>query len=151
MSDKEIVIGLDDSPSGVAALRWAAQQAELTGSRLRAIHVEDWPLVMDVTVVGTAVHDVDQGNPHVSEQRQTAIQKVFDQVDPRPDWVLQFAKGHPGKILTEQSTDAQAVVVGTREHVKLSRILIGSVSHYCLTHAACPVVAVPAPHPKSEE
>jgi hypothetical protein len=38
-------------------------------------------------------------------------------------------------------------VVGTREHVGLGRLLVGSISHYCLTHATCPVVAVPAKRP----
>ena len=36
-------------------------------------------------------------------------------------------------------------MVGTREHVGLGRLLTGSVSHYCLSHAGCPVVAVPSP------
>ena len=35
--------------------------------------------------------------------------------------------------------------MGTREHAGLRRLLSGSVSHYCLSHAVCPVVAVPAP------
>jgi hypothetical protein len=34
-------------------------------------------------------------------------------------------------------------VVGTREHTGWGRVLGGSVSHYCLSHAHCPVVAVP--------
>ena len=39
----EIVVGLDDSPSGKAALDWAAQQARSTGAVLRAVHALDWP------------------------------------------------------------------------------------------------------------
>ena len=35
-------------------------------------------------------------------------------------------------------------MVGTGEHVGLGRIRLGSTSHYCLGHASCPVVAVPA-------
>jgi hypothetical protein len=38
----------------------------------------------------------------------------------------------------------QTVGVGTREDVGTGRLLFGSVSHYCLSHAHCPVVAVPA-------
>ena len=40
-----------------------------------------------------------------------------------------------------QSKDAQLLVVGTREH---DQRLVGSVCHYCISHAACPVVAVPS-------
>jgi hypothetical protein len=37
------------------------------------------------------------------------------------------------------------LVVGTREHTGVRRLVGGSVSHYCLSHASCPVVAVPGP------
>ena len=35
-------------------------------------------------------------------------------------------------------------MLGTREHTGLRRAVVGSVSHYCLSHAVPPVVAVPA-------
>ena len=34
-------------------------------------------------------------------------------------------------------------MIGTQEHTGLGRLLVGSVSHYCLAHACCPLVAVP--------
>jgi hypothetical protein len=37
MPRNQITVGLDDSPSGRAALRWAAQYALTSGSPLRAI------------------------------------------------------------------------------------------------------------------
>jgi hypothetical protein len=40
------------------------------------------------------------------------------------------------------------LVVGTHEHLGLGRVLHGSVSHYVLSHAPCPVVAVPPPRPE---
>jgi nucleotide-binding universal stress UspA family protein len=43
MTRNEIIVGLDDSPSGRAALSWAVRQAVLADSLLRAIHVLDWP------------------------------------------------------------------------------------------------------------
>ena len=43
MTRNEIVVGLDDSPSGKAALRWAADQAIRSHAVLRAVHVLDWP------------------------------------------------------------------------------------------------------------
>ena len=35
----EIVVELDDSPSGKAALDWTAEQAKTLGAVLRAVHV----------------------------------------------------------------------------------------------------------------
>ena len=47
MTNNAIVVGLDESSTSRAALAWAANQAVLTGSVLRAIHVLDWPYGLD--------------------------------------------------------------------------------------------------------
>jgi nucleotide-binding universal stress UspA family protein len=144
MTRNEIVVGLDDSPSGKAALRWAAEQAIRTHVVLRAVHVLDWPYGPDDTDRPAQRDAVNL----TFDQKQAAylarITKVFDDISPRPDWLIQFATGEPGPALVRQSQDSQLLVVGTREHVGLGRLLIGSISHYCLNHACCPVVAVPA-------
>jgi nucleotide-binding universal stress UspA family protein len=74
---------------------------------------------------------------------RTRITKVFEHIDPRPDWSMEFIRGDAGPVLVRESQEAQLLVVGTREHVGLGRLLAGSVSHYCLSHASRPVVAVP--------
>ena len=144
MTRNEIVVGLDDSPSGKAALSWAAEQAIRTHTVLRAVHVLDWPYGANDTASASSR---DRRNLTL-EKAQAAyiasITRVFDDIAPRPDWLIQFAKGEPGPVLVRQSRDAQLLVVGTREHVGLGRLLVGSISHYCLSHAVCPVVAVPA-------
>ena len=61
--------------------------------------------------------------------------------------MIQFAQGEVGPVLVHQAEHAALLIVGTREHVGLGRLLAGSVSHFCLSHALCPVVAVPAPSP----
>jgi len=148
MSSRTIVVGLDESPSSRAALEWAARFAKLTGSVLRAVHVLDWPYGLDdadVATPGSAgrllTHD------QIEARYRGRITRVFDELDPRPDWLMQFARGEVGTVLVRQAARAELLVVGTREHVGLERLLVGSVSHYCFSHAACPVVAVPAPSP----
>jgi nucleotide-binding universal stress UspA family protein len=116
----EIVVGLDDSPSSELALQWAAQHAKSTDAVLRAIHVFTTEL---------------------GDTYRQAITAVFEAVSPRPDWDLEFLSGYSGEVLVRQSKDAQLLVVGTREH---GQRLVGSVCHYCVSHAACPVVAVPS-------
>jgi nucleotide-binding universal stress UspA family protein len=147
MTRNEIVVGLDDSPSAKVALRWAAEQAIRRQAVLRAVHVFDWPYGPRDTTV-----DAPRSNASVTfDAAQAAylagITRVFDEISPRPDWLIQFAKDEPGPVLVRQSHDSQLLVVGTREHVGLGRLLTGSISHYCLSHARCPVVAVPAELP----
>lgn len=141
----EIVVGLDDSPSGKAALGWAAEQAKRAGAALRAVHVLDWPSGLSAVGFPAPSDFMYVRSEELDESYRQAITAVFDAVSPRPDWVLQFASGEAGQILVRQSSDARLLVVGTREHVGLGRLLTGSVSHYCLSHAVCPVVAVPVP------
>ena len=139
----EIVLGLDDSPSGVEALTWAAGLARTSGRRLRAIHLLGWPRGF------VPKHYPTPPERYLPRSRSTtstepASPTCTNGVDPEPGWLLQFAEGHPGKVLVEQSTSSALLVVGTQEQVGLGRLLLGSVSHYALSHANCPVVAVPA-------
>ena len=75
---------------------------------------------------------------------------MFDAVAPEPNWTLEFRDGSTAQQLVHASAGARMLVVGTREHVGLDRLINGSVSHYCLTHATCPVAAVP-PSPRLHE
>jgi nucleotide-binding universal stress UspA family protein len=140
MTRIHIIVGLDDSPSGRAALRWAAQHALLASSVLRAIHVLDWPYSSATPGVDMAPATMDE----IESAYRTNITNVFQEIDPRPDWSMEFLRGEPGPVLVRKAKDAQLLVIGTREHVGIGRLLVGSISHYCLSHASCPVVAVPA-------
>ena len=148
MTNSAIVVGLDESSSSRAALEWAANQAKLTGSVLRAVHVLDWPYGLDEADV-TAGRRTGRLLTHdeIEDLYRGRITRIFDEVSPRPDWLIQFAHGEVGSVLVHQAEHAALLVVGTREHVGLGRLLTGSVSHYCLSHAVCPIVAVPAPNP----
>ena len=141
----EIVVGLDDSPSGQAALDWAADHARSVGAVLRAVHVLDWPYGLSSAGFPAPANFMELSRSEIEDSYRRAITAVFDAVSPASEWTLQFASGDTGQVLVRQSKDARLLVVGTREHVGLGRLLTGSVSHHCLSHAVCPVVAVPAP------
>ncbi|HEX3198608.1 MAG TPA: universal stress protein [Propionibacteriaceae bacterium] len=117
----EIVVGLDDTPSSKLAIEWAAQQAKSTDAVLRAVHVS---------------------SSELEDTYRQVLTAMFEGVSPRPNWALEFLSGYAGEALVRQSKDAHLLVVGTREH---GHRLVGSVCHYCISHAACPVVAVPSP------
>jgi nucleotide-binding universal stress UspA family protein len=138
----EIVVGLDESDSARAALRWAAEEAIRSGSGLRAVHALSWPFGAEIVDADNAVRAL--SFDEVDELYRSNILRIFDSVKPRPDWLLQFAQGDAGPVLVRQAGNAAMLVVGTPYHVGLGRLITGSVAHYCLSHATCPVVAVPA-------
>ena len=57
-------------------------------------------------------------------------------------WKLEFTDGPPERALLEAASGADLLVIGTREHRGVRRLLYGSVSHRCLSRSVCPVVAV---------
>jgi nucleotide-binding universal stress UspA family protein len=89
--------------------------------------------------VAVPVEPSEMDAPH-----REAAEAVFDSVLPELGWELKFFSGEAGPILVAESVGAALLVVGTKEHVGIGRLIFGSVSHYCLSHAKCPVVAVPA-------
>ena len=141
----DVVVALDGSPSGRAALVWAAAYARTTNARLQALRIVtyDSPTVW-VAGVGKLDYTV---SAESEEHARSEVQDIFDSIGPEPGWKLHFLDGWVGYELVRQSASARLLVVGTQEHTGLGRMLMGSVSHYCLSRAECPVVAVPAPVP----
>jgi nucleotide-binding universal stress UspA family protein len=142
---QEIVVGLDGGVSSAEALRWAAEHSTATGLPLRVVHV--WQLsALGAAAVSAGAGDLLQAGTEDARARATRF--VLDALggdSAKVRWSLEIVEGAPGLILVDRSATARLLVIGTREHTGLRRMVAGSVSHYCLSHAAVPVVAVPPP------
>jgi nucleotide-binding universal stress UspA family protein len=122
--------------------RWTKRGCQV---RRYAVYVSDWPTGVRADGRPLVVEDllfVQEGE--LEHTNRAAITEIFREIAPEDDWSLQFAKGKTRQILVDASRHSRLLVVGTGEHVGLGRIMLGSTSHYCLSHASCPVVAVPA-------
>lgn len=139
-NEQVIVVGVDESPQSVAALEWAAAQAARSGARLRLVHAWD---------VGPS----DMYGPTfalretiVQDARARLTKMITDTLGSGTGpawWRLDLVRGPAGPVLVDASSEAGLLVLGTGEHAGVRRLLAGSVSHYCLSHATAPVVAVP--------
>ena len=143
MKGSEIVVGLDGGQPAQAALRWAAKLARTTQSRLCAVCVLEWPVGF------TAGSSPGQGltlhlpNSEVDGSYVHGMVRVFNEVDPSPDWLFHFAAGDPGEVLVQLANESDLLVIGSREHATAGRALSGGTGHYCLAHSTCPFVTVP--------
>jgi nucleotide-binding universal stress UspA family protein len=86
---------------------------------------------------------LDSGANELRDVTESEIQAAFESVAPEAGWRLEFYEGSVGQTLVKKAENATLLVIGTREHTGIDRVLNGSVSHYCLTRAQCPLVAVP--------
>jgi nucleotide-binding universal stress UspA family protein len=139
---QKIVVGVDGSHNSLAALRWAAAQADVHDAQLVAVHAYRTPGDPYQGAYGPAPHSVYQ------ELRATATERLFSDVLDAlgPDGhkvTLQVEPGSPAKLLTEAAQDAQLLGVGTRGQTGLAGLLMGSTAGAVLRHAPCTVVAVP--------
>ena len=138
-----VIVGIDDSFSSRAALRWAGAYAEATDTNLCAVHVLDWP-------IGLAPSSLDRGTRLYVPQRDVAapywrgIRQAFDDAQPPQGSTLEFAQGDVGDVLVRLSDHAKLLVVGTREPSPEWSNRHGSIGHYCISYGNCPVVTVPA-------
>ena len=66
MTADEIIVGIDDSPSARAALRWATVYAQSTGSALRTLRVVEWPEAQEMYVYPTVADYVYPDGPGLS-------------------------------------------------------------------------------------
>lgn len=131
-----IVVGVDGSPASVGALRWAAKQAELTGSKLEAVLTYQYPTQFDEIFYG----DTTTWSEPAERRLDEALVKAGIGDDQACDKTV--VDGHPAGVLLKRSADAELLVVGSRGRGGFSGLLLGSVSTSVMAHAACPVVVV---------
>jgi nucleotide-binding universal stress UspA family protein len=137
-----VIVGLDDSAASRAAHQWATAYAYATGKNLRAVHVLDWPIGLNTAAVKSGTR-LCVPRQEIAEPYWRGMHRVFDCSNSPQGSGLQFAQGDVGDVLVRLSANAELLVVGTRQPVRGRPYLTGSVSHYCVSHASCPVVTIP--------
>ncbi len=149
-----VIVGVDDTPAGAAALKWAVRLARSRHARLVAVHA--W--LLGQAGHRTRHHRHRTGPRHgliiagfqQHEAADLLVRRAFGAAVGRIPSDLQVTietpEGEPGAVLTGMCTaDGDVLVVGTRRASRLRRAVGGSVSRYCTQHSTCPVVVVPAP------
>lgn len=138
LSDPAIVVGVDGSSPGIAAVTWAAYRAALTHTRIHLVHAfaADLPMlgfgeVEDRAVIGT----------YAASLLRDATARIHA-IAPEVHVTSSLARGFAAPALIASSHDAVAVVVGSTGHGLLSRMSIGAVAMQVATHAASAVVLV---------
>ena len=137
-----VVVGVDGSPSSRAALRWAVNQAALTGGTVDAVMARQTP---ETDVIGgfgqTPVEVNDDTVTAAAAQRDLdAIISEEVKADDRNRVRARVFQGHPATALLQAADDAELVVVGQRGLGSFTGSLLGSVSQYLVHHANCPVL-----------
>lgn len=141
---KTIVVGVDGSKHGEAALGFAAQEAALRGARLLIVCA--WEIPMMIEPVGVYSAESFEGLRDNAESVaesivQAAVARVAE-LHPLVACEGKAIEGQPAAILLKEAQDADMIVVGSRGRGGFASLLLGSVSRQVVHHASCPVVVV---------
>ncbi len=157
-----VIVGVDDSPGGLAALRWAVGLARSANAPLVAVRV--WGLGLP-RHGGLRRHG--DGRGHVilafagAEPRQAAVRLVRQAfrtavggIPGDVDVIIETPEGSPGPVLTQfASASGDVLVVGATPGHCLKRAVHGSVSAYCAAHlpGQVSVIAVRPPGQRTSD
>lgn len=136
MSAKAVLVGVDGSPGGERALRWAAAEA----AGLRA------PLTVCFAVAPAAVGIPVLARHHGADVLAAATDQLAVEWPQLPVRTV-LGEGYPSSELLRRSAGHQLVAVGSRGDSGLAGILLGTVAGHLVAHARCPVVVVPPTSP----
>jgi nucleotide-binding universal stress UspA family protein len=139
---RRIVVGVDGSPSSVAALRWAVAEAELTGDTVRPVIAWMYPIAAGG--YGWAPLSTYDGVNEEALAEKTLTEAIHKVVRPESAVTVEcrVVEGYAPAVLVAESTQADLLVVGSRGHGTFHDALLGSVSQNCAHHAKCPVVII---------
>lgn len=137
-----VVVGVDDAPESLAAIRFAVTEAVATGTSLVALHAWDmaawlaqtagaWSI--DPQVMGTTLDEMvrDLVAPYIADHPGLEVER-------------RVVPDRPALALVDASRGASLVVVGSRGRGGFTGLLLGSTSKAVLRDAHAPVVVVRA-------
>jgi nucleotide-binding universal stress UspA family protein len=140
-TDGPVVVGVDGSPAGEAAIGFAFEAASLRDAPLTA--VLSWPDSLlegrvQSTLFTTAEAEIVQEQERVLAERLAGWQEKYPDV-PVERVVVRDRAAH---ALLRIAEHARLLVVGSRGHGGFTGLLLGSTSQALVHHAPCPVAVV---------
>jgi nucleotide-binding universal stress UspA family protein len=134
-----IVVGTDGTDCGMAAVEWAAIQAQRRHTPLRIVYAYDWDWHETRFDIGTEYIDVGR---HLAEALLVESADRAHQCAPGIPITTDAVAGHATSALLKEAHGVQLLVVGSRGRGGFTGLLLGSVSQRLATHAPCPVAVI---------
>jgi nucleotide-binding universal stress UspA family protein len=142
MKRRAMVVGVDRSDTGLAAVQYAAELASRRKLPLRVMHAFE----------PSQYHAVVQGPLGVDSVLRKSAQRLLDDtlevlsaVYPDLEVEAVLEEGSETEMLLRESESADSVVLGSRGVGGFADLVIGSTTLHVVSHARCPVIAVPFP------
>jgi nucleotide-binding universal stress UspA family protein len=135
MQHGKIVVGIDGSPLGAEALRWAVEYARWKGAEVEALLAWHMPVRVMITPTST---DEDYSERHQQVLDKAVSEAVGDVVDVTVH--RRLVEHRPAAALVSAAKGAQLLIIAARGERVVPGVQLGSVARFCVDHAPCPVL-----------
>jgi nucleotide-binding universal stress UspA family protein len=137
------VVGDDGSDCSANAAAWAAAHAPGRARGIEIVTAWEAPTVAAYPMSTPAVVGIDDTELRVAAQRST--EALAERVGHGLGVPVEayMGRGGPAEVLIAASETAELLVVGSRGRGGFARLILGSTSTQCATHASVPTVVVP--------
>jgi nucleotide-binding universal stress UspA family protein len=133
-----IVVGVDGSEASRSALQRGARIARRLDCTLTAVTAWEASVAFPGYYSGSVTPDAD-----ARSTLEQASEAVFGTT--WPSWYHPVTReGWPPFVLVAESDGAEMLIVGSRGLGGFVGMLLGSTSQYCVEHAHCPTLVIPA-------
>jgi nucleotide-binding universal stress UspA family protein len=143
MTQKKILVAVDSSEHAIRAV----EAARDLSPDAAFILVSAWHVPTETEKLAAELADGTAFLDRLAESAQEAGESDVKEAAKHlvgKDVETALISGHPGKAICEEAKQraVDLVVVGSRGRGGLGSLVLGSVSHYVLHHAGCPVMIV---------
>jgi len=140
MQAKKILLPVDFSTAGEAALKMATMLARDGDGTIVILHVEEPPMAYGGGELYYGLVEPDR----------TELTRMLHEIkptDPNVPVVYRLVTGDPATAVVQAAEEegADFIVVGSHGRTGIGRLLMGSVAESIVRHAKCPVVTVKGP------
>jgi len=138
-SGRVLVVGMDGSSHGDAALQWALTTGTHPGDTIRAILVRP----RETLLPGTSFAIQPHGRlPERDYSLADHVARIRGEIADTPEVETTTVHGDPATELVTASADAELLVIGAHHGNVVSDLVLGSVARECVRYSRCPVVVI---------
>jgi len=142
MAFKKILVPTDGSEYTKPAIKEAVELAKMSGGEITALYVLDQTVLTNMPM-DTAVMNVYKTLEKEGQEAVDYVMNLAKEADVQAKVVIK--EGTPVKVILEESTNYDIIVMGTLGRTGMSKLLMGSVAERVVRAALCPVMVIRAP------
>jgi nucleotide-binding universal stress UspA family protein len=143
----KVLLAIDEEPGSEEAVNEVGRRQWGEGTTVRVLHAVGKFVPPAQELWHDAGGDLDRARREIRDRSKQLTERAADWLRERGLTVETSVRdGEPGPAVVAEAKEwgADLVVVGSRGHTGLRRLLEGSVAHYVVDHAHCPVEVIHA-------